>query len=1702
MSYTLTIRSAPAGTQKRGGTFSGPGHMWYELRGPGQKVISRGWSSTADNNAHKNLNLHDNENYIGHPITSITIEISKEQYDRLATFGDRAERGEIKGFDPKYNIFTNSCIDFVARGLVDIGFASTDFEGGVGVTPGSETNLNSFQREIVNHAPPGTKIHVENMPTTPIGNRKINRFDSLGNIPGESTYRSYDITVPGNLPSKHLHKQHWADSGKLKKWHEHANKGKKYHIYDPLALDLDGNGIRTVAANQFSGSLFDHDGDGIRTASGWVGKEDGLLVYDRNGDGIINNGSELFGDATRLKNGGTAAHGFAALADLDDNGDGKIDAADKAFSSLRVWRDLNQDGISQEGELLTLEQAKVQSLNTQFRNTNRSLGDGNTLAQEGSYTTTDGQTRQMGDLLLANDPLFSRFNDHVELTAEQLQNPNLSGIGRLRDLREAAALSPALDAVLRQYAAAETKEQQTALLAQLAAEWGKTDARYGSYTPTLTAATEQSGTAGQGVQLTPSQLQALRNGKVNISPELQAEFNALQDKIRLLDAFTGEDSRTLGYGTLEQVKEIIRVANTTYAQLEYSLYQGLLFQTRLKPYLDAVSFTLDNGQLKLDFSGVSTLFEKTHAQNAQKAFVDLGEFLANQQNPASPELGALTGLLERFTQEAVAAGVLDKYAEVLGKEALGKLGYLNEDRFSHTVLEKLGTLTGSANNDILNGTKNNDYILGLQGNDTLTGGDGDDRLDGGAGNDILDGGNGNDTLLGGIGNDSLNGENGDDRLEGGEGNDSLSGGNGHDTLIGGAGNDQLYGGDLESDTYVFTKGHGQDMISDSAYSDDQSDTLRFEGASSANAIFTRSGNSLVIKAYGGEDQVTVKDYFHASHLRRFNFAFDDRTITPTDMSDITVTGIGTENNEILWGSDTIDVLNGGAGDDSLYGYNGNDRLDGGAGNDTLGGGNGNDTLLGGTGNDSLSGDEGDDRLEGGEGDDILTGGAGHDILIGGAGNDQLYGGDLESDTYVFAKGHGQDMISDSAYSDDQSDTLRFEGASSANAIFTRSGNSLVIKAYGGEDQVTVKDYFHASHLRRFNFAFDDRTITPTDMSDITVTGIGTENNEILWGSDTIDVLNGGAGDDSLYGYNGNDRLDGDAGNDILDGGNGNDTLLGGIGNDSLNGENGDDRLEGGEGNDSLSGGNGHDTLIGGAGNDRLEGGSWNADTYIFDKGHGQDIVNDSGETIEQTNTLRFTNASSTNAIFARSGNDLVVKAYGGEDQVTISGYFEATRHRYFDFAFDDRTIKQKDMADITISSTGTDQNDSMIGWDTIDVLHGGIGNDYLYGYNGNDSLFGGIGNDSLYGSNGDDLLNGEEGDDNLFGEAGHDTLIGGAGNDRLYGGDRGADTYVFAKGHGQDTIFDQANTANETDTLRFEGASSANAVFTRSGNNLIIKAYGGEDQVTLYDYFNSHYRRYFKFAFDNRIIEAQDMAGITVTGHGTEQRDNMHGWHTTDILNGGAGDDYLSGEAGNDHLDGGEGNDYLNGGDGNDTLLGGNGNDVLNGDAGDDRLEGGDGNDTLCGYSGHDTLIGGAGNDYLSGGEQEADTYIFAKGHGQDKVVDRAYQDKNADTLRFEGASADNAVFSRSGSDLVIKAYGGEDQVTVNNYFSDSYARHVKFAFDDRTVEHFDYNQYVANANNLIQAMASFGSNNGSGLSSTNTISNPVINPMLAAPTL
>ena len=80
----------------------------------------------------------------------------------------------------------------------------------------------------------------------------------------------------------------------------------------PLTLDLDGDGVETIPAD--SGVYFDHDGNGFAEKSGWVSKDDAILVRDLNNNGQIDDGSELFGDQTILSDGEKAANGFEALA--------------------------------------------------------------------------------------------------------------------------------------------------------------------------------------------------------------------------------------------------------------------------------------------------------------------------------------------------------------------------------------------------------------------------------------------------------------------------------------------------------------------------------------------------------------------------------------------------------------------------------------------------------------------------------------------------------------------------------------------------------------------------------------------------------------------------------------------------------------------------------------------------------------------------------------------------------------------------------------------------------------------------------------------------------------------------------------------------------------------------------------------------------------------------------------------------------------------------------------------------------------------------------------------------------------------------------------------------------------------------------------------------------------------------------------------
>lgn len=106
----------------------------------------------------------------------------------------------------------------------------------------------------------------------------------------------------------------------------------------------------------------------------------------------------------------------------------------------------------------------------------------------------------------------------------------------------------------------------------------------------------------------------------------------------------------------------------------------------------------------------------------------------------------------------------------------------------------------------------------------------------------------------------------------------------------------------------------------------------------------------------------------------------------------------------------------------------------------------------------------------------------------------------------------------------------------------------------------------------------------TDSNDIL---LGAGGDDIIDGEEGNDVLIGSQGDDFLNGEDGDDFHEGGIGDDIIDGADGNDILIGSAGNDFLDGEGGDDLLSGGEGRDALVGENGDDTLIGGAGGDQF-----------------------------------------------------------------------------------------------------------------------------------------------------------------------------------------------------------------------------------------------------------------------------------------------------------------------------------------------------------------------------------------------------------------------------------------------------------------------------------------------------------------------------------
>ncbi len=182
----------------------------------------------------------------------------------------------------------------------------------------------------------------------------------------------------------------------------------RYHL--PLVLDLTGSGIKLLPPSQ-SNAVFDHNSDGAKSAVGWVGADNGILVFDTNGNGAIDNATEWFGESFAVpgSKASVGKNGFSALATLAAAGS-TVFSRDTAlinpftggnyFDGVKVWVDADQNGISTPEELKTLTSLGIASIDLISTHDGRQVGGG-LIDSTAGFTFTNGTRRDIADIGLA-----------------------------------------------------------------------------------------------------------------------------------------------------------------------------------------------------------------------------------------------------------------------------------------------------------------------------------------------------------------------------------------------------------------------------------------------------------------------------------------------------------------------------------------------------------------------------------------------------------------------------------------------------------------------------------------------------------------------------------------------------------------------------------------------------------------------------------------------------------------------------------------------------------------------------------------------------------------------------------------------------------------------------------------------------------------------------------------------------------------------------------------------------------------------------------------------------------------------------------------------------------------------------------------------------------------------------------------------------
>ncbi|NJN70934.1 MAG: hypothetical protein HC801_12125, partial [Nitrospira sp.] len=615
-------------------------------------------------------------------------------------------------------------------------------------------------------------------------------------------------------------------------------------------------------------------------------------------------------------------------------------------------------------------------------------------------------------------------------------------------------------------------------------------------------------------------------------------------------------------------------------------------------------------------------------------------------------------------------------------------------------------------------------------------------------------------------------------------------------------------------------------------------------------------------------------------------------------------------------------------------------------------------------NDTLVGTAGDDRLLGLSGDDQLAGLAGNDELDGGSGADQLTGG----------SGNDQYLVED-------------------------PGDSITELMNDGVDTVL------SSVTRALEANVENLTLT----GDSPINGMGNALDNVLTGNSAANLLAGGLG---------------------------NDTFVIGAGDTVIELAN--------EGTDTVQ------TNVSITLDDNLENLTLTGSASLFGTGNSLDNVLQADGSIS---VLAGGDGNDTYLIGSNGNGDILVEtATGGIDTVIARHDYRLPAHIEnltlldpHEFDFSSFSLIPYHPFERSIAGYGNELSNMLVGGRANNVLDGGLGADRMVGGAGDDIYIIDIvddvvieqpdeGIDSVQSSvsyrlseqvenltlTGSTSINGTGNilNNDVRGNEAPNVLDGGAGNDTL-AGFGGADTYLFGRGAGRDTVFDSA-TASEFDTIQLDSTVAVEDVEVfRNGLDLELAIRGTADELTVLSFFalSGYDQKQVRFA-DGTVWGSDELSARALVGTA------FMGTFESETLSGGDGHDLLIGSAGNDVLIGGQGKDTLYGGRhvsaifrepmiGNDTLLGG------------------PGDDTLIDFRGTNLFDGGAGNDVLTLGFG-VDTVLFGRGSGIDHVtLDNNRNDIDVIQMAVDITPSDVVMTWRSPSvaDLVIEASG--DRLTI-----------------------------------------------------------------------